>query len=221
MCCPVHGWEYRRYVISNIEKIRGVSLAQSEFEYTTKKTNNISNFSAWHNRANLIPKLLPVSTADNFESERKRFLRQGVYSCMFVSHLELDRAHNGLWVDPDDQSTWLYHSWLLGETFSLHAETDVKPILAPTSPEEKIFVLVEEVKMLEELLEEVPNSKCKVSSNRDLITGCLISMSVYKIALGKLRGTDVKKEVNGMIEKLAANDPLRKGLYADWQTAIC
>jgi hypothetical protein len=66
-----------------------------------------------------------------------------------------------LWVDPDDQSTWLYHSWLLGETFSLGQQHDIKPILAPTSNEEKIMVLQGEIKMLEELLEEVPDSKCK------------------------------------------------------------
>jgi geranylgeranyl transferase type-2 subunit alpha len=75
----VHGWGYRRYVVSNIEKLRGISLAKSEFDYTTSKTNNISNFSAWHNRANLIPYLLPSITADNFEEERKAFLQRGYY----------------------------------------------------------------------------------------------------------------------------------------------
>ena len=73
----VHGWEYRRYVIANIEKTKGVSLAKSEFDYTTTKTNNISNFSAWHNRANLIPRLLPPPVAETFQAERKKFLKQG------------------------------------------------------------------------------------------------------------------------------------------------
>ena len=73
----------------------------------------------------------------------------------------MDRIHNGLWVDPEDQSTWLYYSWLLGETFSLSSVKDVRPILAPTSDEEMVAVLEEQIKMLEELLEEVPNSKCK------------------------------------------------------------
>jgi len=64
--------------VSSIEKLRGVSLAKTEFDYTTQKTNNISNFSAWHNRAMLIPRLLPPKTAPTFEAERKAFLQKGV-----------------------------------------------------------------------------------------------------------------------------------------------
>jgi hypothetical protein len=78
---------------------------------------------------------------------------------------ELKRTQNGLWVDPDDQSTWLYHSWLLGETFSLRQQDGSKPILAPTSKEEKVVVFQGEIQMLEELLEEVPDSKCKSPSS--------------------------------------------------------
>ena len=78
-----------------------------------------------------------------------------------TENLELQRTHNGLWVDPDDQSTWLYHSWLLGETFSLQEETRNRPILAPISRDERIHTLLGEIHMLEELLQEVPDSKCK------------------------------------------------------------
>jgi geranylgeranyl transferase type-2 subunit alpha len=74
----VHGWEYRRYVVENLERTRGTSCSKSEFEYTTTKTNNISNFSAWHNRANLIPTLLTPQTDFNFEQERKTFLAKGI-----------------------------------------------------------------------------------------------------------------------------------------------
>jgi hypothetical protein len=80
---------------------------------------------------------------------------------VLANELELERTHNGLWVDPDDQSTWLYHSWLLGETFSLQQHpTEERPILAATSDEEKMAVLQSEIQMLEELLKEEPKSKC-------------------------------------------------------------
>jgi len=72
----------------------------------------------------------------------------------------LERTHNGLWVDPDDQSTWLYHSWLLGETFSLEHGEERNAVLAPTSTEEKVKVLESEIGMLKELLKEAPDSKC-------------------------------------------------------------
>jgi len=161
----VHGWEYRRYVVASIEQVRGTSLSKSEFEYTTAKTNNISNFSAWHNRANLIPKLLPLPADPNFESERKAFLDRGTFALYnYCLSLELERTHNGLWVDPDDQSTWLYHSWLLGESFSLQDDVHQgTPVLAPTSPEERENVLTSEIKLLEELLEAAPDSKCMFS----------------------------------------------------------
>ncbi len=44
----------------------GSSMAESEFEYTTRKitTEDLSNFSAWHGRSKLIPRLLDERGAD-------------------------------------------------------------------------------------------------------------------------------------------------------------
>jgi hypothetical protein len=83
----VHGWEYRRYVVASIERARGTSLSLSEFDYTTSKTNNISNFSAWHNRANLIPTLLPPRTDVNYDTERKAFLEKGKVVCISAAYI--------------------------------------------------------------------------------------------------------------------------------------
>jgi len=146
----------------------------------------------------LIPHVLPPATSPDFEQERKALLES-----------ELKRTQNGLWVDPDDQSTWLYHSWLLGETFSLRQQTDIKPILAPTTNEEKVLVLQGEIQLLEDLLEEDPDSKW-----------CLNSLSVYKIALARIQQTEVPDEVIKMIEKLEQGDPMRAGRYKDWRDAI-
>jgi hypothetical protein len=65
--------------VASIEKRRGISLAKSEFDYTTTKTNDISNFSAWHNRALLVPRLLPPSDSPAYETERKSFLKRGLH----------------------------------------------------------------------------------------------------------------------------------------------
>lgn len=76
------GWGYRRTVISALESIAlqsegsTASMTESEFEYTTKMINsNLSNFSAWHNRSKLIPKLLNERGADHHA--RCQFLDEG------------------------------------------------------------------------------------------------------------------------------------------------
>ena len=79
-----HGWGYRRTVIAALESSKpessndgdGESLTEREFEYTTRMIrSNLSNFSAWHNRSKLIPRLLSERKADG--GARKRFLDEG------------------------------------------------------------------------------------------------------------------------------------------------
>ena len=51
-------------------------MTKQEFDYTTKMiSSNLSNFSAWHNRSKLIPKLLTESEADH--AARLKFLDDG------------------------------------------------------------------------------------------------------------------------------------------------
>jgi geranylgeranyl transferase type-2 subunit alpha len=75
-----HGWGYRRIVVSELEsaKLKGKSMVESEFEYTTKVIHGdkgLSNFSAWHRRSKLIPRLLDERNAD--DATRRRFLDDG------------------------------------------------------------------------------------------------------------------------------------------------
>ncbi len=80
-----HAWQYRRYVVSQLESqtLHGKSMAEEEFDYTTKMINNdLSNFSAWHNRSQLIPRLLKGLDADR--ATRKAFLDHGKNSLSLV-----------------------------------------------------------------------------------------------------------------------------------------
>ena len=73
-----HGWAYRRGVVAQLEssKLGGRSMVESEFEYTTKMVKaHLSNFSAWHYRSRLIPKLLTERAASDLE--RCQFLDNG------------------------------------------------------------------------------------------------------------------------------------------------
>ncbi len=77
-----HGWGYRRTVVSALEsntlQAEGsiTDMTEPEFEYTTKMINsNLSNFSAWHYRSKLIPRLLGKRGADH--QARRKFLDEG------------------------------------------------------------------------------------------------------------------------------------------------
>ena len=84
-----HGWGYRRKVVSELEspKLNGRSMVESEFEYTTKMIHGdkgLSNFSAWHRRSKLIPRLLDERRVD--DATRRQFLDDGMCSdgCHFL-----------------------------------------------------------------------------------------------------------------------------------------
>jgi hypothetical protein len=79
-----HGWGYRRTVVSELEsaKLNGTSMVEPEFEYTTKMIKvNLSNFSAWHYRSKLIPRLLNERNASG--DARRQFLDDGAYQSLY------------------------------------------------------------------------------------------------------------------------------------------
>ena len=86
-----HGWGYRRVVVAEIESLnrqssgedapkadkKETSMAQAELDYTTKMIGtNLSNFSAWHNRSQLILRLLSERSAN--DENRKKMLDDGM-----------------------------------------------------------------------------------------------------------------------------------------------
>lgn len=77
-----HGWGYRKVVISALESSQSklneaaVIFTEDEFKYATRMIeSNLSNFSAWHSRSKLIPRLLNERQASNLE--REAFLEKG------------------------------------------------------------------------------------------------------------------------------------------------
>lgn len=88
------GWGYRRTIITALESNElssddsTSSMVEQEFEYTTKMINsNLSNFSAWHNRSKIIPKLLNERQADH--KIRRKFLDEGKLSHEVCGHTVL------------------------------------------------------------------------------------------------------------------------------------
>ncbi|KAL4595443.1 hypothetical protein ACB092_12G091600 [Castanea dentata] len=107
-----HAWNYRRFVASllNISEV-------DELQYTTDMINkNFSNYSAWHNRSVLLSNLLKRKAQVFFPKEK-------------VLNEEYELVHQALFTDPDDQSGWFYHLWLLEQTVKADA-----PLLVSSWP---------------------------------------------------------------------------------------
>ena len=98
-----HGWGYRRMLIQALESREltlggeAGSMVEVEFKYTTKMIeSNLSNFSAWHNRSKLIPRVLDEQRDD--DNDRLKMLDQGTLSPKASKHslhsidLTLNRA---------------------------------------------------------------------------------------------------------------------------------
>ena len=49
------------------------------------------------------------------------------------------------------------------------------------------------------------------------MVGCLFSLAVYKLALGRVGGGDVRGEVGEIILRLERGDAMRGGEYKEWR----
>lgn len=94
-----HAWNYRRFITA-LKKIPD----EDELQYTTDMIyENFSNYSAWHNRSMILSNLLEKRAKEYDKKEN-------------VLTEEFDFVRNALFTDPDDQSGWFYHLWLLDQT---------------------------------------------------------------------------------------------------------
>ena len=73
-----HGWGYRRKIVESLEsdELNGSSMAKDELSYSKRMIeDNLSNFSAWHNRTKLLIRSLGEQQAT--DDERRRMLAEG------------------------------------------------------------------------------------------------------------------------------------------------
>ncbi|OWB50897.1 hypothetical protein B5S27_g2450 [[Candida] boidinii] len=149
-----HVWQYRRYIIELIinrlmstaspksgeiidEKISLINF--NEFLFTTSMINkDISNYSAWHNRSQLIEKLMiqsPIlldnSPEEPINKDKSINLKQNeieewaeIFKVNDINDKkfkfltkELNYINNAIFTDPDDSSVWIYMKWLFSNYF--------------------------------------------------------------------------------------------------------
>ncbi|GKT86533.1 geranylgeranyl transferase type-2 subunit alpha [Colletotrichum tofieldiae] len=171
----------------------GGSLVEYEFEYTTKMINvDLSNFSAWHNRSNLIPRLLEERGAD--DEARQKFLED-----------ELNLVREALNVGPEDQSLWFYHHFLVQNMTESDGHSKIAPNLVL---EQKASYVKREIEDIKDLLEDY-----------DDITWIYKALLDYTRALPKVEGRALNDEetddLKTWMAKVRQLDPMRNGRWND------
>jgi len=168
-------WNYRRYVLTSMPEQRPV---MTELAYTTRKISaSFSNFSAWHQRSKVYSLLWNAGELDPIESRDEEF----------------GLVHNALFTDPDDQSAWIYHRWLIGS-----GENEEQ--------------LRQEIAIIKELLREQPDSKW-----------CMDSLVYYYRLFRKNQGSDpedIKQKCRDLLQQLEYIDPPRKLRYQEIRQGV-
>jgi len=214
-----HGWGYRRWLASLV-----ALSPESELEYSHQKIEqNFSNYSAWHYRTALIPKVhaghktldqlcqeakgsaigedgsaaKPESNTAGCGVQQHEGEGAGVVVPMWVLLQELQLVKQAFFTEPEDQSGWFYHRWLLGACLaSANQSTAAKTSL--------LEALEGESSMCRELLEEEPDSKWP------LLTLARILELQRQLGIGESLAT-----AHETYKQLAETDPMRAGYYRD------
>jgi geranylgeranyl transferase type-2 subunit alpha len=244
-----HGWGYRRIVVEKIELISSIkdpttttttattetsttaagstssSLAQSEFDYTTKMiSSNLSNFSAWHARSRILPRLLSEQNA----SPTARIAAYDAESAL------LTRA---LYTDPYDQSLWTYHQFLMT---ALNVPTAPSPSVSVSvtqsiDEDSGVGILGDAADLDEGLRKKY--LRAEGEKLREMVEGAEDCKYIYQALLengrrslmmnrgeaigeGGMHGEEdemkrMKEEMRGWLGQLRTLDPLRKGRWED------
>ncbi|GAB7348987.1 hypothetical protein MBLNU459_g7967t1 [Dothideomycetes sp. NU459] len=216
-----HGWTYRRRVVREMEDLSlkeaqemrntqaheeqtqpltpaNTSMTEQEFEYTTKMIKtNLSNFSAWHNRSQLIPKLLRERNADS--AARRKLLDQ-----------EFDLITQALYTDPYDQSLWFYHRYLMA-TLSPKTSESLAIVLDLTN-HDRLEYLDVQIDSLKDMLDGADDCKWIYQALLTYTSEC------FDIEAGNKKVNTL--EMRSWLEQLEKLDPLRKGRWQDLRTQL-
>ncbi|SCV71501.1 BQ2448_3089 [Microbotryum intermedium] len=203
-----HSWDYRRYIVASLLELHAKEHAKandsgagcqastpnpkrprpttaSELAYSKRKiAENFSNFSAWHYRSKLLPKLWEEQGWDEGSEQRVKQVDE-----------EFELVKQAIWSDPNDQSAWLYHRWLVRKG-------------APV-------IVRREIAGIKELLEEEPDSRWCLES-------LVYYQRLLHSLLGDDEVSE-RDELNAsnleMLNTLKRVDPMRKARYQDLGTS--
>lgn len=156
-----HCWDYRRFVCSRTK----VSL-EKELEFTMQKiATNFSNYSAWHYRSSLLPKISPGAVPGTVKEE--------------ILLEEYSLVQNATFTDPSDQSAWFYHRWLTGRE---SAPLDFLLFHVSREKDQIVVLLTKKIRLCESLTLSINNSHVPVTW---LVPGEPCSSSVWYCQIPK------------------------------------
>ncbi|PWN90812.1 protein prenylyltransferase [Acaromyces ingoldii] len=201
-----HGWTHRRYIFSRLassttsstpdlplypysltspelspdSRRTQLQLARQELSYSLSKIEtNFSNFSAWHRRSILLPLVWQAESLSATQMRKRR-------------DEEFDLIKQALFTDPDDQSVWIYHEWLIDK----EASQDV---------------LEREIEVVRELVDLEPDSKLCMRA----LSHNLSMLSTVIKGHDPQRAKSLSEETRDLLQRLVEVDPDRKGRYLD------
>lgn len=166
-----HGWAHRMRIREVAPELVG-SLSDELNFVTTKINEDFANYSAWHHRSALLPVLNSDHTA--FIASELEFVRQAFYT------------------DPDVQSAWFYHRWLLAGAPGRNERAYVD-----------LNIYDEELHACAELLQLEPDARFALLAKADLLV--------------KLGRRDLAIEV---FDRLCSLDPMRRGYYGHQRSKL-
>jgi len=199
-CRNFLGWGYRSMIVSQLESpaLHGQSMVEREFEYTTKMIKaNLSNFSAWHSRSKLIPRLLDERKAG--DAARQKFLDD-----------EFDQMTRALYTDPYDQSLWFYHQFLMTTLTDYVGHATITPNFTQT---DRITYVTREIVKLKDMLDGAED--CKWIYN---------ALFEYTMALSRMEERLLRDGERDdciiWLAELKKLDPLRSGRWDDVEQSL-
>ncbi|RCI14203.1 hypothetical protein L249_6010 [Ophiocordyceps polyrhachis-furcata BCC 54312] len=195
-----HAWAFRRHVVAKLEStvLQGNSMIELEFDFTTRMIRqDLSNFSAWHNRTQLIPRLLQERKLG--DEARREFLED-----------ELHFVLGALNVDADDQSLWYYHKYLM---YNLIGSSTYQSV-APRLPlKDRKTYISQEIANTEELAEDYAGVKW--------IWEALVEQTLAMLLLDGLPvGIQDRANLSLWLQNLKTLDPKRTGRWEHWEHSI-
>ncbi|PBP22030.1 geranylgeranyl transferase type 2 alpha [Diplocarpon rosae] len=199
-----HGWGYRRKVVSELESVHlnGESLVESEFEYTTKMIHapkGLSNFSAWHRRSKLIPRLLDERNAN--DTVRQQFLDD-----------EFDLVVSAMYTDsyPYAQSAWFYYQFLMTTITDHVGHATITPNF---TNDDRLEYVRKQLLILRDMLDGAEDCKW--------IYDALIEYSLaFCLMEAREPLLEEKQDCRAWLAELRKLDPFRKGRWDDLEKSL-